>query len=489
VGATLGDLAEGLGLVRLSGAEGWGSLAPRGVTMDSRRVAEGWVFVAAPGATAASRDGHEFVEKAAAQGASVIIVGRDVEVEGPVVLRADAPRAAAAVLAERFCGSPSKALEVVGVTGTNGKTTVSALAAQLLEGAGRRAAIFGTLGVGAPLAPRATGFTTPEAEVLSAELKGLVDQRFDCVCLEVSSHALALDRVAGVEVDVACFTNLSPEHLDLHGDMDAYFEAKLRLFTERLADSGIAVLPSRADRWCEALRERCPDAVTYGREASADVRASAVRLDARGAVLTVEVGGGSAAVRAPLIGEHNVDNLLAALACGRALGADMNAMLSAVPHLRSVPGRMEVVAVDDGPVVVVDYAHTPDALARALEALRPLSKGKLRVVFGCGGDRDAKKRPLMGEVAMKGADEVFVTDDNPRSEVPGDIRAAILAAAEGAWEIGDRRAAIEAAVTKSTADDVVLVAGKGHEKVQIVGDERHPFDDVEVARAALRGRA
>jgi UDP-N-acetylmuramoyl-L-alanyl-D-glutamate--2,6-diaminopimelate ligase len=477
-----------------------------GVTIDSRRVAAGWLFVACRGATPASADGHTFLRQAVERGAAAVVV-EDREaadgLEGVGVYVVADSRLAAARLAERFAGEPSSALTVIGLTGTNGKTTVSFLVADLLTAAGLDAAVLGTLGVGRRAALRSMGFTTPEAEVLSAELARLRADGVTHLAMEVSSIALATERVGALSLQVGAFTSFSQDHLDFHGNMESYFAAKVRMFSERVREGGRCVLPDAGGEYEARLREAVGEgALLWGRSEAADVRALEERVGAAGIDLRLRIAGVEGEVHSPLLGAYNVDNLLCAAACALAAGLSGAQVLAALPAAAAVPGRFEAVpgSGQRTPLVVVDYAHTPDALQRALSACRALAAGRVIVVFGCGGDRDAAKRPLMGRAAADGADVVVVTDDNPRSEPPAaivdeiaggldaDAEVDATALRDGGWaRVPGRRAAIEAALTHARVGDVVLIAGKGHERTQTIGEQVLPFSDVEVASAVLRG--
>lgn len=483
----------------------------RAVTIDSRKATPGILFVACPGVTTTSKDGHDFIPQALAQGASGLVVESVEKVQALGVDISQFPcfvvenaRQMVAALAEKISGSPSSTLRVLGVTGTNGKSTVTFLLASALQEMGRRAAVFGTLGAGDFRAPRAFGFTTPEAEVLSLELDRLRTEGFVDVAMEVSSHALATARVDGVAFSVAAFTNLSQDHLDFHADMRDYFEAKAKLFDAHAAAQMPKVLPASSDVWATELRARHPDALTWGTEQSAQVQAVAVNSSSDGLRFTIRYEGQSAKVESPLLGAINLENLLCAGAILLALGHELDAVASGLSAAETAPGRLQRVAgaSPQQPLVVVDYAHTPDALARALSTVRSLQDGKVAVVFGCGGERDKGKRPLMAKAAEELADLVVLTNDNPRHEDPDsildDIEAGIhrlkVAPLEN-LQVGqyarepDRRAAIAGTLKLLGPSDVLLIAGKGHERTQSVGEETFPFDDVEVASSLLGGAA
>jgi MurE/MurF fusion protein len=509
--SSLGALLDGLAFERLDALPvELSAVDIARVTIDSRKVEPGVLFVACAGATASSRDGHEFLERAAAAGAAALVVGdrergRALAGRLPVIL-ADEPRRLAAILAERALREPSRQLKVVGITGTNGKTTATWLLAQLAAAAGKKAAVLGTLGAGAVERPRSLGFTTPEAEVLSAELRRLADEGFEVVAMEVSSHALAMARVDGISFAVTAFTNLSRDHLDFHGTMEAYLLAKARLFTE-LAPAAPAALPAADDEegYNARLRALHPALThSWGRGGHLDARGVSF-LPTGIAGELVERGCHALPFSSPLLGAYNLENILVAAACARALGLSLEEVAAGLAGARSPPGRLERVdapaEAPAHPLVVVDYAHTPDALERALHVMRGVCAEKLIVVFGCGGERDPGKRPIMGRIAADIADIVVVTDDNPRGEDGARIveaieqgigerkrKAAPRALEPGTWTTERaRRMAIRAAIAAATDDDVVLVAGKGHERTQTIGGAVLPFDDVAEARRALAG--
>lgn len=473
---TVRELAAALDGARI---EGNPELAVARLVADSRACAPGCGFVALAGEHV---DGHAFVARAYAAGAAVAIVERPQPFPpGCAQIVVPATRRAASRLAARFWGEPSRALRVVGITGTNGKTTTAYLVRAILEACGEPCAVVGTLGVDfagtqAPLAN-----TTPLALELHELLAGVRDRGARAVAMEVSSHALALERVEDVSFAAGVLTNITRDHLDFHATHDAYVGAKRRLFT--LAERAVLNVDDPAGaRFAEELAREGKPVVTYALERPADVRPSAVELRSDGS--RIRVGDADLALRLP--GRFNVANALAALALARALELDPHRAAEALATVERVPGRMERFAAD-GVDVIVDYAHTPDALANVLRALRPSVRGRLIAVFGCGGDRDPGKRPEMGAVAGALADGVIVTSDNPRHEDPQAIAEAV-AAPIGAPIVLDRRTAIRAAIDQARPGDVVVVAGKGHESYQIVGDVRHPFDDRDEVRAALARR-
>lgn len=464
------------GLLRSLHGEMPASLA--GITDDSRQVTSGCAFVAIPGTEA---DGHSFLAAARAAGAAMAIVERDAGLDMPLALVADARRAAAAAAAA-FYGDPSRRLRLVGVTGTNGKTTTVSLAHAVLNKTVGRAASIGTVGVrlGENNALSAGGLTTPGPIELQRVLGELAADGVQCVAMEVSSHSLVQRRVDGLEFEVAVFTTFTRDHLDFHGTMDDYFRAKA-LLAQMVAPNGTVVVNADDPAWAELAPDRTM--LTFGLAATAHVRATGVTLMARGSDWTLEIGGERDPVSLPLIGAVNISNALAAASIAHAMGAttaDIARALGAVPQ---VPGRLEVIS--DSPLTLRDYAHTPDALERALAEMRRLGDGRVIVVFGCGGDRDRGKRPIMGAIAAREAEVAIVTSDNPRSEDPERIIDEIVAGMPRASyeRIEDRRDAIERALTMARPGDVVLIAGKGHETYQIRGSTRYPFDEKEIVTA------
>lgn len=470
-----------------------------GLATDSRLVRPGDLFLARAGHQA---HGGEFVDQAIEAGAAAVAADIDGEVVRQVV-RGGVPVFGIPGLAEligaiasRFHGHPSHALEVVGVTGTNGKTTVTRLLAHVLHrpDRGRVCGLIGTLGYGLPGALEAGPHTTPDAVALQARLAALRDAGATHVAMEVSSHALAQYRVDGVRFAVAGFTNLSHDHLDYHGDMVTYGRVKRRLFLQPGLRGGLI---NADDPFGRKLLTESPGMArlwSYGLEAEHGplVLGANLCLGDQGLDLEVRTPWGDGHLHSPLLGRFNASNLLAAAGLSGALGLPMDEVLGRLGEVTGIPGRMEAVRGPAGrPLVVVDYAHTPDALAQVLTALRAHTKGRLWCVFGCGGERDRGKRRPMGEAAERGADQVVVTWDNPRGEEPGDIVGQILGGMDQpqrAHVERDRGKAIAHAIDAAGQDDLVLIAGKGHEEVQIVGDRRLPFSDREEARRRLARR-
>jgi UDP-N-acetylmuramoyl-L-alanyl-D-glutamate--2,6-diaminopimelate ligase len=455
-----------------------------GLAYSSKSVAPGALFFCVPGFTS---DGHEFARDAVERGAAALVCERPLGLGVPEVIVPDA-RAAMGPAAARFYGDPTATLQVVGITGTNGKTTTAFLTRQLLEAGGIQTGLLGTVTsiVGGREEPVVR--TTPEAIDLQATFRRMLDAGDRACAMEVSSHALALARTDSIRFACRVFTNLTQDHLDFHPSMEDYFAAKRKLFEPPDVHSVVNVDDEYGRR---IVAEADPGATTYAIDRDAAYRAHDVEFDfdtARSR-FACETPDGRFDVDMPLPGMFNVSNALAAIAAARALGMPVETIAPALAQARRVPGRFE--PVDEGQefVVLVDYAHTPDSLENVLRAARELTRGRLVVVFGAGGDRDRGKRPLMGEVATRLADRVIVTSDNPRSEDPDSIVDQVLSGAgAGAEREVDRRRAIALAVEGASEGDVVVIAGKGHEQGQeFANGRKEPFDDVEVARAALKG--
>jgi UDP-N-acetylmuramoyl-L-alanyl-D-glutamate--2,6-diaminopimelate ligase len=462
-----------------------GSEAPEveisGLAYRSQDVVDGALFFCVRGFTS---DGHDYAPDAVERGAAALVCERPLGLGVPEVVVGDARRAMGAVAA-RFYADPTAELRVVGVTGTNGKTTTAFLVHELLEAAGVRCGLLGTIKRVVAGVEEEVERTTPEAIDLQATFRRMVDGGDRACAMEVSSHALELGRADGIRFAVRVFTNLTQDHLDFHGTMDAYFRAKRRLFEE----PGMAVV-NIDDEYGRRLAADLSEPVSFALEREADYRARAIEFDVAGTRFVCEMPDGPLELELPLPGRFNVQNALGAIAAARTLGVEPETIRAALRNCGSVPGRFQ--AVDEGQdfTVLVDYAHTPDSLENVLRAARELTGGRLHVVFGAGGDRDRGKRPLMGEVAARLADRVLVTSDNPRGENPEAILEQILAGIEGVAEREvDRRRAIRMAIAGAGAGDVVVIAGKGHEQGQEFEEGRKlPFDDVTEAREALRTR-
>lgn len=471
----------------LEGAAGSPSpdLEVEGINADSRAIRRGEVFFAVPGTRV---HGNEFVAEAVGRGAVAVVSDRAPEHDAgvPVIVVDDVRAAYARAAARQFAPQPEVA---VAVTGTNGKSSIVSFVRQIWAACGIPGASLGTVGVetAAGLSPRE--LTTSDALALHRDLGALKGQGIDHVALEASSQGLDQRRVDGLRFQAAGFTNLTQDHLEYHGGIEQYREAKLRLFRELLADGGAAVIncddPEHLPFLFAAL-DRGATLLTVGAEGAffeiVDIVNEVFGQRVKGRLVGEEVS-----FHLPLTGAFQVSNALVALGLATSTGADQGRALAALETLKGAKGRLELVGQRADGAIFVDYAHSPDALRNALQSLRPYARGKLTVVFGCGGDRDKAKRPVMGAIAHELADRVIVTDDNPRTEDAAAIRGQILASAPGAEEIGDRRQAIAAAIASLGAQDVVLIAGKGHEDYQIVGTTKHHFSDHEVVAETLKG--
>ena len=450
---------------------------------DNRRVTPGTLFFCVPGFT---RDGHDFAADAVARGAAALVVQRPLGLGVPEVHVADV-RAAMGVAAARMHGDPTAQLRVVGITGTNGKTTTAFVVRSLLEAAGVSCGLLGTVKSVVAGVERATERTTPEAIDLQATFAAMRDGGDRACTMEVSSHALALRRVDGVRFACAVFTNLTQDHLDFHPTMEEYFLAKQRLFDELAPSTRVINVD---DPYGRRLVRELPDAVTYAIDSPADFRATHVEITLTGSSFTLCTPDGEARIDCPLPGRFNIANVLAAVAACSAVDVGLDALVPALATLPRVPGRFEPVDAGQDFAVLVDYAHTPDSLDNVLRAARDLADGRVITVFGCGGDRDRGKRPVMGAIAGRLSDVAIATSDNPRSEDPSAILDEVLAEAPANVErVLDRAEAIATAIERAGGGDVVVIAGKGHEQGQeFAGGRKEPFDDVSVARRLLAGR-
>ncbi len=458
------------------------SRAIAGLAFDSRKTAEGDVFFALEGA---KDDGLKHVGEALSKGAAAIVAERWAETAPAAFVEVADARAALARAAARFY--PRQPETIVAVTGTSGKTSVAAFVRQIWRTLGREAASIGTIGVVSDSLTAYGSLTTPDPIALHKLLDRLAATGVTNLSIEASSHGLDQKRLDGVRLAAGAFTNLSRDHMDYHASVEDYLRAKLRLFRDLLPAGAPAVIDADsaiAPRVIEAARARGLEVVTVG-EKGETIRLNAVAREGMSSTLALEYRGRGVRVKFPLAGDFQVSNALVAAGLGIATGSEAGAVFEALQTLEGAPGRLEHIGEARGASVFVDYAHKPDALEKAIGALRPFVRGRLILAFGCGGDRDPGKRPIMGAIAGRLADVTIVTDDNPRSENPASIRAQILAAAPSAIEIGDRARAIREGVAMLREGDVLLIAGKGHETGQIVGDKTLPFSDADEARAAL----
>jgi UDP-N-acetylmuramoyl-L-alanyl-D-glutamate--2,6-diaminopimelate ligase len=464
-----------------------GEIDVSGLAVDSRQVKRGDLFFALAGA---KTDGAKFIDQAIANGAAVIAAEQAPAAASTVpFVKLGNARRALALASSRFY--PRQPKTIAAVTGTSGKTSVAAFTRQIWMREGFDAASVGTIGLVSPKRTVYGSLTTPDPISLHRTLDEIAGEGVTHLAFEASSHGLDQHRLDGVRVDAGAFTNLSRDHMDYHPTVAHYLGAKLRLFTDLVKPDGAAVIVAdheHSDAAIDAARKRGLRLITVGRKGG-NIRLIDAAINGFGQVITVEYGGKRAKLLLPLVGEFQIENALVSAGLAIGTGTDFQKAFAALEGLEGAKGRLELVGEKNGAAVFVDYAHKPDALEKVLIAMRPYAKRRLVVVFGAGGDRDPGKRAVMGEIAAKGADSVIVTDDNPRSENPATIRAAIMAAAPGAREIGDRAEAIRVAVAELQKGDALVIAGKGHETGQIVGDKTLPFSDHEAAKAALAEHA
>ncbi len=465
--------------------DGVGGLDIAGIAADSRAVLPGFLFVAVPGTTV---DGTKFIPDAVSKGAVAVLAATQADISHSLsvpVLRAPEPRRALAEMAARFFGEQPET--AVAVTGTSGKTSVADFTRQIFTALGYNAASLGTIGLVKPDGGVYGSLTTPDPVSLHGTLAALAEEGVTHIAFEASSHGLDQHRLDGVKLKATGFTNLGRDHLDYHPSMEAYFAAKLRLFSELLPPEGTAVINAdgaSAGDVIAVAQENGRRVLTVGRKGE-DLKLERLVREGFAQRMSVRHGDKVHDIRLPLLGDYQASNALVAAGLALATGESVAPTLLALQSLKGVKGRLEIVGEARGGLVVVDYAHKPEALAAVLSALRPFASGKLICVFGCGGDRDKGKRPIMGGIAVEKADVVIVTDDNPRTERPEAIRQEIMVAAPGAREIGDRAEAIRAGIAMLGEGDVLIIAGKGHETGQIVGDRILPFSDHDEIQKAL----
>ncbi|MBM7647221.1 UDP-N-acetylmuramoyl-L-alanyl-D-glutamate--2,6-diaminopimelate ligase [Bacillus ectoiniformans] len=483
------DLLQSLPFYQMAGEE---NPVISAIENDHRLVDEGALFICIKGYTF---DGHTAAQEAVNRGAKAILAEREVEVTGAPVIYVPDTKRAMAPLADSFYGSPTHAMNLIGITGTNGKTTTSHLISEIFTAAGEKTGLIGTMYMKIGEEKIDTKNTTPESLTLQKTFKQMKDKNVTTAVMEVSSHALTEGRVLGCDYNVAVFTNLTQDHLDYHKTMDEYRQAKGLLFaqlgnTYQPSEPKFAVFNADDEATAVYKKQTAAHIVTYGIDQEAMFHANQIELTAKGTVFNLRYPDGQVKVTTQLAGKFNVYNTLAAIAAAYASGIEMSIILSAIKEIKGVDGRFELVSNDQGFAVVVDYAHTPDSLINVLKTVQPLTKGNVFAVVGCGGDRDRTKRPLMAQAACEHASHPIFTSDNPRSEDPAVILQDMEAGVEGKeYEvIIDRKEAIHRAVSQAKSGDVVVIAGKGHETYQIIGDEVLEFDDRAVAKEALDSR-
>lgn len=460
------------------------------IEMDSRQIKKGSLFICMKGFTV---DGHDFAQEAVNKGAAALIVERPVNLDVPTIQVKDSQRAMA-ILADAFYDSPTEKLHLIGITGTNGKTTTTYLLDKIFEDAGKKTGRIGTINTKINGIEYETINTTPESLSLQKWFHEMVSGGTDVAVMEVSSHALHLGRVRGCDFHVAVFTNLSQDHLDYHETMEAYKQAKGILFSQlgnaySRKRKKYAILNSDDEASAYYSAITAAEVVTYGIKNQADISAENIRISSSGTKFSLRTPFGSEEISMKLIGMFNVYNVLAASAAALVSGVPLASIKTSLERMESVPGRLEVVDEAQDFSVIVDYAHTPDSLLNVLQTIKEFAKGNVYVVVGCGGDRDKKKRPLMAEISVQHADKAIFTSDNPRSEDPNEIIREMTHNLQGNYvTIIDRKEAIHYAIQLAKKDDIVLIAGKGHETEQIIGDKVFPFDDRLVAREAIKRR-
>ncbi|MBF0565628.1 MAG: UDP-N-acetylmuramoyl-L-alanyl-D-glutamate--2,6-diaminopimelate ligase [Nitrospirae bacterium] len=485
------NIGEVLDKIRVKEINGSIIKNAKGISYDSRRIEEGSMFFAVRGE---NTDGHAYIREAIKKGAQTIIYEDEIPAESVagkdvLLVMVEDVRLALAYIAANYYGDPSQKLTLAGITGTNGKTTTSYITKSILEAYGKKVGLIGTIQYLVGDKAYNAWHTTPEAPEFQMYLRNMYEEGCDCVISEVSSHALAQKRVDAAEFDVAVFTNLTRDHMDYHGTMDNYFNAKSRLFKELLRRGGISVI-NIDDAYGMALsRELTEGLITYGFHEAAEVRAMSIEKSDSGLRFTVNYGTDYFAVDSNLRGYFNVYNILAAFSAGLALNVPVDNILAGISNLKSVRGRVEPVEMGQDFSVIVDYAHTDDALKNVVESVRKTCAGRIITIFGCGGNRDTGKRPLMGKVATTLSDFTIVTSDNPRFEDPMSIISQIEEGVSGPYVVeADRKKAIMKGIGMASAGDVVIIAGKGHETYQDIKNVKHPFNDREIAEKYISRR-
>ncbi|GJM16079.1 MAG: UDP-N-acetylmuramoyl-L-alanyl-D-glutamate--2,6-diaminopimelate ligase [Thermodesulfobacteriota bacterium] len=490
----LRDLLNDIDIVNFNGDDG---LEVSGISIDSNNVKDGFLFVALRGE---NTDGHRYIDSAVKNGAKALIVEKTPEINSQEVsvVQVNDSRAVLAAASANFFRHPTKELTLVGITGTNGKTTITYLLESIWNHEQRKSGIIGTIDYRYGENIKQSSMTTPESLDLMRMFREMRELGVETVAMEVSSHAIDKDRALQCQFDAAVFTNLTQDHLDYHDTMEDYFQVKKRLFSEYLANSKkekkYSIINIDDPFGARLVKEISGNLVSYSiKNVNSTVYAKTSRITEEGIEANINSPIGDIQINSTLFGEHNLSNILAAVATAVSLGSSKESIERGISNIKSVPGRLEGIENKGGFNVLVDYAHTPDALKNVLQASRPLTKGRLILVFGCGGDRDNAKRPLMGKIGMELSDVLIITSDNPRTEDPEIILDHIEQGVNQASEkeksyhrIADRTQAIRKAIKTAKKDDTILIAGKGHEDYQIIGTTKHPFDDREIAREALK---
>ena len=482
----LTDVINGLNILNITGNS---EIDITNIQYDSRKVTQGTLFICVKGFNV---DGHEFIQKAIEQGAKAFLVQEDIQIEGYTFVKVEDTRKSMAKVATNFYENPSSKMDVIGVTGTNGKTSITTFLSEILSSENKKVGLVGTIKIFDGEKEVESNSTTPESIDLQRYFSDMVNNNCDYCAMEVSSHSLVLNRVEDTQFKIGLFTNLTPDHLDFHKDLEDYREAKEKLFYKTTVANIINIDDNGGAKIYENIKNLKTPAYTYGIDNEADFRASNIKIDARGVSYTLKTPTYEEEIFVPVPGKFTVYNTLAVIAACYMLNISKDVIIDGLKNTGGVAGRFETITNDKGISVIVDYAHTPDALENILNTAKEFAKGNIITVFGCGGDRDTTKRPLMGNIAQKLSDIAIVTSDNPRTEEPKAIIEDILKGLDTNKEnykvVIDRKEAIERAIEMAKKDDIVIIAGKGHENYQIIGKVKHHFDDKEIAQEFLNNK-
>ena len=482
----LTDVINGLDILNITGNS---DIDITNIQYDSRKVTQGTLFICVKGFNV---DGHEFIQKAIEQGAKAFLVQEDIQIEGYTFVKVEDTRKSMAKVATNFYENPSSKMDVIGVTGTNGKTSITTFLSEILSSENKKVGLVGTIKIFDGEKEVESNSTTPESIDLQRYFSDMVNNNCDYCAMEVSSHSLVLNRVEDTQFKIGLFTNLTPDHLDFHKDLEDYREAKGKLFHKTTVANIINIDDNGGAKIYENIKNLKTPAYTYGIDNEADFRASNIKIDARGVSYTLKTPTYEEEIFVPVPGKFTVYNTLAVIAACYMLNIPKDVIIDGLKNTGGVAGRFETITNDKGISVIVDYAHTPDALENILNTAKEFAKGNIITVFGCGGDRDTTKRPLMGNIAQKLSDIAIVTSDNPRTEEPKAIIEDILEGLDTSKEnykvVIDRKEAIEQAIEMAKKDDIVIIAGKGHENYQIIGKVKHHFDDKEIAQEFLNNK-